>query len=122
MAITHRSMRGKIIDMDRLRNVNSGARALGNANLNARGDKLDQKGRIIRKREDIVNEYYSKKQQGIQYVSINSLDNKFMDPKEKARELAENTKFVTPEEIKKLRRPVDTPENSQKKRKLSDEE
>ena len=122
MAIIHRSMRGKIIDMDRLRNVNSGARALGNANLNARGDKLDQKGRIIRKREDIVNEYYSKKQQGIQYVSINSLDNKFTDPKEKARELAENTKFVTPEEIKKLRRPVDTPENSQKKRKLSDEE
>ena len=122
MAIIHRSMRGKIIDMDRLRNVNSGARALGNANLNARGDKLDQKGRIIRKREDIVNEYYSKKQQGIQYVSINSLDSKFTDPKEKARELAENTKFVTPEEIKKLRRPVDTPENSQKKRKLSDEE
>lgn len=122
MAIIHRSMRGKIIDMDRLRNVNANARALGNANLNARGDKLDQKGRIIRKREDIVNEYYSKKQQGIQYVSINSLDNKFADPKEKAKELAEKTKFVTPEEIKKLRRPVDTPENSQKKRKLSDEE
>ena len=121
MAIIHRSMRGKIIDMDRLRNVNANARALGNANLNARGDKLDQKGRIISKREDIVNEYYSKKQQGIQYVSINSLDNKFADPKEKAKELAEKTKFVTPEEIKKLRRPVDTPENSQKKRKLSDE-
>ena len=122
MAIIHRSMRGKIIDMDRLRNVNSNARALGNANLNARGDKLDQKGRIIRKREDIVNEYYSKKQQGIQYVSINSLDNKFADPKEKAKELAEKTKFVTPEEIKKLRKPVDIPENTQKKRKLSDEE
>ena len=122
MAIIHRSMKGKIIDMDRLRNVNSGVRALGNANLNARGDKLDQKGRIVRKREDIVNEYYSKKQQGIQYVSINSLDSKFADPKEKAKELAENTKFVTPDEIKKLRRPVDTPENSQKKRKLSDEE
>ena len=49
---------GKDIDMDLLRLANEGVIAVGNMRTNARGDELGPGGRIIRKREDIVGEYY----------------------------------------------------------------
>lgn len=58
--IQHRSMRGKIIDMDLLRKKNELTPAIGNARVNARGDELGPGGKIVRKREDIVREYYEK--------------------------------------------------------------
>jgi hypothetical protein len=33
--------------------------AVGNARVNARGDELGPGGKIIKKREEIMNEYYS---------------------------------------------------------------
>jgi hypothetical protein len=55
---THRTAQGKQIDMDLLRKRNELVPAVGNAKVNARGDELGPGGRIIRKREDIVNDYY----------------------------------------------------------------
>lgn len=54
----HRSMRGKTVDIDMLRKRNELTPAVGNANVNARGDELGPGGKIIRKREDIVKEHY----------------------------------------------------------------
>jgi hypothetical protein len=55
----HRSMRGKVVDMDLLRKRNELTPAVGNAKVNARGDELGPGGKIIRKREDIVKEHYA---------------------------------------------------------------
>ena len=52
-------MRGKQVDMDLLRKRNELTPAVGNANVNARGDELGPGGKIIRKREDLVKEYYA---------------------------------------------------------------
>ena len=54
----YRTMQGKQIDMDLLRKKNELTPAVGNANVNARGDQLGPGGQIIRKREDIIKEYY----------------------------------------------------------------
>lgn len=54
----HVSMRGKVIDMELLRKKNELTPAVGNARVNARGDELGPGGKIVRKREDIVKEYY----------------------------------------------------------------
>lgn len=54
----HRSMRGKTVDMDLLRKRNELTPAVGNARVNARGDELGAGGKIVRKREDIIREYY----------------------------------------------------------------
>jgi hypothetical protein len=54
----HTTMRGKTIDMDLLRKKNELTPAVGNARVNARGDELGPGGKIVRKREDIVKEYY----------------------------------------------------------------
>ena len=55
----HRSANGKIVDMDLLRQKNELTPAVGNARVNARGDELGPGGKIIRKREDIMKEYYA---------------------------------------------------------------
>lgn len=58
----HRSMRGKLVDMNLLQKKNELAPAVGNARMNARGDEIGKGGKIVRKREEIVKEYYG--QQG----------------------------------------------------------
>ena len=54
----YKSMQGKSIDMDLLRQKNELTPAVGNARVNARGDELGPGGKIIKKREDVLGEYY----------------------------------------------------------------
>ena len=56
----YRSMQGKIVDLEKLAAKNELVPAVGNIPVNARGDELGPGGRIVRKREDIVAEYYDK--------------------------------------------------------------
>ncbi len=57
----YRSMQGKEIDIDKLRIRNETTLAVGNARVNARGDEIGPGGKIIKKREEIVTEYYTGK-------------------------------------------------------------
>ena len=50
----YRSMQGKIVDMNKLVQANELTPAVGNAKVNARGDKLGPGGQIIQKREEIL--------------------------------------------------------------------
>jgi hypothetical protein len=55
----HRTMQGKEIDMEKLVQSNELTPAIGNMKVNARGDELGAGGKIIRKREEIVADYYN---------------------------------------------------------------
>ena len=57
----YKSMLGKEIDLEKLRMRNEMTPAVGNARVNARGDELGPGGKIIRKREDVLKEYYKGK-------------------------------------------------------------
>ncbi len=52
----HTSYRGSIIDMDMLKYQNQHQVALGNAKLNARGDKIGTGGTIVKTREELIQE------------------------------------------------------------------
>ncbi len=56
----HRTANGKIVDMDLLRQKNELTLAVGNSRVNARGDELGPGGKIVRKREDILKDFYSR--------------------------------------------------------------
>jgi hypothetical protein len=56
---TYRTMQGREIDLDKLRNRNETVLAVGNARVNARGDEIGPGGKIVRKREDVMAEYYT---------------------------------------------------------------
>ena len=55
---TYRTMQGKNVDMDLLRQRNELTPAVGNVRVNARGDELGPGGKIVRKREEVLRDYY----------------------------------------------------------------
>jgi hypothetical protein len=55
----YKTAQGKTIDLDQLRLRNETTLAVGNVRVNARGDELGPGGRVIRKREDVMTEYYT---------------------------------------------------------------
>lgn len=61
MGKVYKTMQGKLIDMEKLMRQNELMPAVGNVRVNARGDELGPGGKIIKRREDVVNEYYEQK-------------------------------------------------------------
>jgi hypothetical protein len=57
---SYKSAMGKNVDMAALAARNEHTRAVGNMNVNARGDTIDANGRIVRPVTDKVNEAYGK--------------------------------------------------------------
>ena len=66
---TYRSANGKQVDLDLLISRNELTPAVGNARVNARGDELGPGGKIIRKREEVLNDYYEQ-QQGMREETV----------------------------------------------------
>jgi hypothetical protein len=57
---THRTAMGKTVDMSAILAKNEKTRAVGNMNVNARGDTIDAYGRIVKPVTAKVNEAYGK--------------------------------------------------------------
>ena len=68
----YKTMQGKTVDLDALRKKNELTPAVGNARVNARGDEIGPGGQIVRKKEDIVNDYYTGGAKVIDEVTSNS--------------------------------------------------
>lgn len=76
MGKTVRSMRGKEIDMEKLNLKNELLPAVGNAKVNARGDELGAGGKIIRTREQVLQDYYKKNPRAVKEEIVNRGNNK----------------------------------------------
>lgn len=57
--IIHKSMKGVIVDMEKLVMLNETVPAVGNLKVNARGDEIGPGGKIVRTREQVLQEYYN---------------------------------------------------------------
>ena len=54
----YRTMQGRMVDIDKLRSANEAVQAVGNMNVNARGDVIGQGGKIIRTKDAVMKDYY----------------------------------------------------------------
>jgi hypothetical protein len=59
-------MQGKEIDMEKMSLKNELAVAIGNMRVNARGDELGAGGKIVRTREQILQDYYKNNNRAVQ--------------------------------------------------------
>ena len=59
MGRTYTSVRGKEIDMEKLSLRNEKTPAVGNMRVNARGDELGEGGKILRTREQVLQDFYA---------------------------------------------------------------
>jgi hypothetical protein len=58
MGKIYRTAQGRSLDMETIRLQNEFVPALGNMRVNARGDQLGPGGKIIKSREQVMDEYY----------------------------------------------------------------
>jgi len=92
----YKTMQGKEIDLEKLRKKNELTLAVGNVRVNARGDELGPGGRIVKKREDSVKEYYTDHSDSVPHSETHtavpgakfaeqkdSIDKKFQKPMKK---------------------------------------
>jgi hypothetical protein len=56
--MVYRSFQGKEVDIEKIMRQNELTQAVSNKKVNARGDELGPGGTIIKKREDVIAEYY----------------------------------------------------------------
>ena len=109
MPTIYRSARGKIVDMDMIRTVNETTVAVGNVRVNARGDQLDDHGRVIRTRDEEMASHYRRDTQRVATPSdivadaeealaqqANSLEADVLDPI-KLKEAIDQLTAETPE-------------------------
>jgi len=54
----YRTMQGRMVDIEKLRATNESVRAVGNMNVNARGDVLGPSGQIITPKANVIAKYY----------------------------------------------------------------
>jgi hypothetical protein len=59
MGKVYQSIRGKVVDMEKLALVHETEPAVGNVRVNARGDELGSGGKIVRTREQVLQDYYN---------------------------------------------------------------
>ena len=54
----YRSMQGRMIDIEKLRAANETVQAVGNMNVNARGDVIGAVGKVVTQKETVIKKYY----------------------------------------------------------------
>ena len=54
----YRTMQGRMVDIEKLRAANESVQAVGNMNVNARGDVLGPGGAVVTAKETVIKKYY----------------------------------------------------------------
>lgn len=74
MKKVHRSAQGKFIDMEKLRYANEEVISVGNMKVNARGDRLGPGGRVVKTRNELMDEHYNVNSELAVKNPVNSLN------------------------------------------------
>ena len=56
----YRTMQGRMVDIEKIRAANESVQAVGNMNVNARGDVLGAGGKIVTPKSEVIKQYYEK--------------------------------------------------------------
>ena len=98
----YRTMQGRMVDIEKLRAANESVRAIGNMNVNARGDVLGQGGQILTSKADVITKYYEQPKGKVDDTPARS---KPTPPKKTA---PASIQKMTPVESKPITKPVET--------------
>jgi hypothetical protein len=98
----HKTIRGRVIDMDALRTKHGSVPAVGNGNMNARGDIIDKSGGILVERDQLVQAYYANNPKGVKHVSLKQTTaDMFETPQQAVERLTKqiNSRATKPDEL-----------------------
>jgi len=101
----YRTMQGRMVDIEKLRSANESVQAVGNMNVNARGDVLGSSGQVVTSKAEVIKKYYeqpkgkvsegpaSTKQKPAQQPQVEA---KAVEPKKVATPKVATPKVATP--------------------------
>lgn len=92
MGKTYRTAQGRMIDIETIKLKNEMTPALGNMRVNARGDQLGPGGKIIKTREEIMDDFYKVNQSSPEPVSNIPSDGMILPRKKKDEPVATSIK------------------------------
>ena len=101
----YRTMQGRMVDIEKLRAANEDIRAVGNMNVNARGDVLGPGGQITTTKADVIAKYYEQPKGRVDDTPARA---KPTPPRRTAPAPQPSVQKMTPVESKPTTKPVET--------------
>ena len=101
----YRTMQGRMVDIEKLRAVNENTRAIGNMNVNARGDVLGPGGQIATTKANVIAKYYEQPKGKVDDTPARA---KPTPPRKTAPTPQPSVQKMTPVESKPTAKPVET--------------
>ena len=101
----YRTMQGRMVDIEKLRTANETVRAVGNMNVNARGDVLGPGGQIATSKAEIMQKYYEQPKGRVDDTPARA---KPTPPRKTAPTPQPSVQKMTPVESKPTAKPVET--------------
>jgi hypothetical protein len=98
----YRTMQGRMVDIEKLRAANESVRAVGNMNVNARGDVLGPSGQIATPKAEIMQKYYEQPKGRVDDTPARA------KPTPPRKTAPTPVKKMTPVESKPTAKPVET--------------
>ena len=101
----YRTMQGRMVDIEKLRAANEDVRAVGNMNVNARGDVLGPGGQIATTKANVIAKYYEQPKGRVDDTPARA---KPTPPRKTAPTPQPSVQKMTPVESKPTAKPVET--------------
>ena len=101
----YRTMQGRMVDIEKLRTSNEHIRAVGNMNVNARGDILGPGGQIVTTKADVITKYYEQPKGRVDDTPARA---KPTPPRKTTPAPQPSVQKMTPVESKPIAKPVET--------------
>jgi len=101
----YRTMQGRMVDIEKLRTANETVRAVGNMNVNARGDVLGPSGQIATSKAEVMQKYYEQPKGKVDDTPARA---KPTPPRKTAPAPQPSVQKMTPMESKPTAKPVET--------------
>ena len=102
----YRTMQGRMVDIDQLRAANESVQAVGNMNVNARGDVLGAGGQVVTPKAKVMQKYYEQpkgvaddtpaRNKPAPAPQTKAVETKIVEPKKAATPKAAPKKTVAP--------------------------
>ena len=97
----YRSMQGKMIDIDKLRTANEDVRAVGNMNVNARGDVVAKSGNVVKTKAQVIKKYYEQPKGVVDDTPSRNKQTPALRPTVETKQTVKTMKVTPKEEVKK---------------------
>ena len=101
----YRTMQGRMVDIEKLRSANEHVRAVGNMNVNTRGDVLGPRGQIATPKAEVMQKYYEQPKGKVDDTPSRA---KPTPPRRIAPAPQPSVQKMTPVESKPTAKPVET--------------